>query len=42
MHGKLMDGPSDTQKVDESSRIVLQACGKLRVGRVDAQKADGT
>ena len=36
-----MDILSDTWKVDRSFQNVLQACGKLMEGPVDAQKADG-
>ena len=36
-----MDILSDTWKVDRSSQNVLQACGKLTEGPVNAQKADG-
>ena len=36
-----MDGPSDTQKADSSSRNVLRIYGKLTEDPVDAQKADG-
>ena len=36
-----MDGPLDAQKVDGSSRNVLQTCGNLMEGLANAQKAGG-
>ena len=41
MHRKLMDRPSNAQKVDSSSWNVQRTYRKLMIGPMDAWKADG-